>query len=53
LKKKDTNLSNDSVVLATQIYTLDRSRLIEKISSLPKEILEQVDYGAKLVFGLN
>ena len=53
LKKKESKLKNDSVIIAAQIYALDRSRFKEKLSKIPKEVMEQVETGMKLVLGMN
>ena len=38
-----SNLSKDSVALVHQIIVVDKFRLDEQISTLPKEILSQID----------
>ena len=52
LKKKESNLADDSVIIAAQLYAIDRGRFKEKISKVNNEIMEQVGIGMKLVLGL-
>ena len=53
LRKKEAKLTDDSVIIVTQLYAIDRSRFTEKISKVSKEIMEQVEIGMKLVLGIN
>ena len=53
LRKKESKLSNDSVIIVAQLYAIDRSRFKERISKVTKEIMEQVEIGMKLVLGIN
>ena len=53
LRKKESKLINDSVIIVAQLYAIDRSRFKEKISKVTKEIMEQVETGMKLVLGIN
>ena len=53
LRKKDSKLDNDSVVIAAQLYSIDRSRFKTKISKVTKEVMKQVETGIKLVLGMN
>ena len=43
IPKSLSNLSKDSVALVHQIIVVDKFRLDEQISKLPKEILSQID----------
>jgi mRNA interferase MazF len=52
IRKKESNLINDSVIIASQPYAIDRSWLKEKVAKVPREILEQVETGMKLVLGM-
>ena len=52
LRKKESKLSNDSVIMVAQLYAIDRSRFKDKISKVSKEILQQVEFGMKLVLGI-
>ena len=51
LSKNETGLSKDSVALIHQIIVVDKIRLEEKISKLPKNLLskieEEIDYVTK------
>ena len=51
LPKKESGLSKDSVALVHQIIVVDKIRLEEKISKLPKNLLskieEEIDYVTK------
>jgi len=53
LRKKESKLLNDSVIIVAQLYAIDRSRFNKKISKVTKEIMEQVETGMKLVLGIN
>jgi len=53
IKKGESKLLNDSVIIVAQLYAIDRNRFKEKISKVTKEIMEQVETGMKLVLGLN
>lgn len=46
-------LSKDSVMLMEQIRTIDKSRLKQKMGSLPPEKLEAVDKAIKISLGLS
>jgi mRNA interferase MazF len=45
-------LSKDSVVLAEQIRTIDKTRLIQKIGVLPTSLLSEVDKALFISLGL-
>lgn len=47
-----SGLPNDSVVNVTQIATVDRSVLDERIGALPDWLMAQVDAGLRRVLGL-
>ena len=49
LKKGEANLPKPSVVVVSQIATVDKSRLMEKIGTLSKERLAQVIDGSRTV----
>ena len=50
LKKGEANLKKESVVNVTQIVTVDRADLIEKIGTLSSTRVHQIIAGLKLVF---
>ena len=49
LKKGEANLSKRSVVNVTQIFTVDRGDLVEKIGSLSRERVRQILDGILLL----
>ncbi len=49
LKKGEGNLPKDSVVNISQIITVDKTFLIEKIGSLSQPVVEQIIEGIKLL----
>ena len=52
LRRRDTQLSKDSVVNVSQLITIDRSFLTERITELPKRLAGKLDEGLRLVLGL-
>lgn len=52
LPQKAAGLSKDSVVNISQVLTIDKNFLTEKIGDLPKYLLEQVEVGLRLVMNL-
>jgi mRNA interferase MazF len=52
LSSKATKLSKDSVANISQIITVDKSFLIEKVGALPRHLFEQVESGLRLVLDL-
>jgi len=52
LPKKATGLTKDSVANVSQIFTVDKNFLTEKIGDLPGYLLEQVEDGLRLVMDL-
>ena len=52
LRKKESTLENDSVIIVAQLYAIDRGRFKTKISKVTKEIMEQVEIGMMLVLGI-
>lgn len=51
LAEAETALGKDSVANVSQLVTLDKAFLSERISVLPAEVLEQVMRGVKLMLG--
>ena len=49
LSKGEANLPKSSVVNVSQIFTVDRSKLIEKIGTLSSERIHQIFDGIKLL----
>jgi len=52
LPKKSTSLGKDSVANASQVITIDKSFLTERVGKIPSHLLEQVEEGLRLVIGL-
>jgi len=52
LSSKKSKLPKESVINVSQLITIDKSYLTEKIHSLPSSIIAQVDEGLKLVLKL-
>lgn len=52
LRRRDTKLSKESVVNVSQLITLDRSYLTERIGELPRRLVASLDEGLRLVLGL-
>jgi mRNA interferase MazF len=50
--RKDTRLRRDSVVNVSQLITLDKTVLTERVSSLSSAIVRQVEAGLRLVLAL-
>jgi mRNA interferase MazF len=51
--RKETRLSRDSVVNVSQIITLDKDLLSDRVSSLRPRLLRQVEAGLRLVLALS
>lgn len=52
LSVKKSKLSKESVINVSQIITIDKSFLTDKVHTLSNKIMEQVDEGVKLVLKL-
>jgi mRNA interferase MazF len=52
ISRRVSRLPHDSVVNVSQLITLDKSLLTEKVSRLPAESLREVAAGIKLVLAL-
>lgn len=48
----ETKLGKESVINVSQLITLDRSYLLERMGQLPSSLLERVDAGLRLVLRL-
>jgi mRNA interferase MazF len=48
-KRSQTRLSKDSVLNVSQLYTIDKKFLTERISALPSILLKEVEAGLRLV----
>ena len=47
VRKEDSGLKEDSIVLLEQIQTLDKKRLANKVGRLGKVVMDQVDRAAR------
>ncbi len=52
LSKKESKLPKDSVINVSQIVTLDKSFLTERVSSISISKMDRVDSGIRLVLNL-
>lgn len=52
LRKEESGLARDSVVLAEQIRTIDKSRLRQKVAELDKQAMLRVAYAMAVSIGL-
>jgi mRNA interferase MazF len=50
--RAQSSLPRASVVNVSQIHTLDKRRLTERVKALPADLMARVDEGIKLVLGL-
>lgn len=53
LSKKDSKLEKESTILLNQIKTIDKSRIIKRISILDIEIMNRIDLAIKISLGLD
>ena len=51
--KEDSGLSKDSVIVVSQLYAIDKRRLIECAVKIRKSILDTVVQGIEMVLGIN
>ena len=51
-RQRDTGLTKPSVVNVSQVATIDKRRLLERVGSLPTLLLAEVEDGLRLVLGL-
>ena len=51
-RKRDTGLAKPSVVNVSQVATIDKRRLLERVGTLPGRLLTEVEDGLRLVLGL-
>lgn len=52
LPRRESRLQRDSVANISQVLTLDRSYLIERVGRVSVRLLESVESGLRLVLGL-
>jgi len=53
LKAEKYGLERDSVILAEQIRTIDKTRLKQRIAVLDEEMMDNVDYAMQISLGLS
>lgn len=51
LARKQSKLRKESVVNVSQLLTIDKGRLDERVSQLPDRVMFQVDAGLRLSLG--
>lgn len=49
---RDSGLKKPSVVNVSQVATIDKTRLLERVGTLPSRTLTEVEEGLRLVLGL-
>ena len=52
LRKSVVNLPKDSVINVTQVVTVDKHDLLERMGKLSDELIEQIENGLRLVLSL-
>lgn len=52
VRKSESGLSKPSVVNVSQVVTIDRSYLTERVRALPPQVMNRVDGGLRLVLDL-
>jgi mRNA interferase MazF len=53
LEKRMTGLPRDSVANVSQILTVDRSQMIQRIGKIPASLMAEVELGIKLALALS
>ena len=53
LSKKESKLDKESNVLLNQLRTIDKSRIVKRISSLDVDLMKKVDVAIKVSLGLD
>lgn len=51
-RKGDTGLAKESVINVSQVVTVNKARLTERIGTLPSTLMREVEVGLRLVLGL-
>ena len=49
---RDSALTRDSVIVASQITAIDRRRLVEKISKIEKIYFGEIEEGIRIILGM-
>lgn len=50
--KAESGLSKPSVVNVSQVLTIDKALLTDRVRQLPAEVMQRIDNGLRLVLGL-
>ncbi|MBT3245122.1 MAG: type II toxin-antitoxin system PemK/MazF family toxin [Bacteroidetes bacterium] len=53
LTSEESNLPKESVINVSQIVTINKSWLENKVCSISQTLMEEVEYGLGLILGLN
>ena len=53
IKKEESKLNKDSIILTNQIKTIDKRRIIKKIGNLDDFTMKKVDLALKISLGLS
>ena len=52
VSRRDSKLPRDSVINVSQVLTLDRRFLAERVGRLPGQVIEEIDLGLRLILSL-
>jgi len=52
IRSRESRLTDDSVVIVSNLYAIERERLKQKISKVDKIIMKQIEVGMKLALGI-
>ena len=52
LRRKETKLPKDSVANVSQVYTVDKSFLVQRVGALSDQLVTKIEDGLKLVLAL-
>jgi mRNA interferase MazF len=50
--RRDTGLAKESVINVSQVATVNKARLTERIGMLPSRLMQEVESGLRVVLGL-
>lgn len=53
LRRKETKLPKDSVANVSQVYTVDKSFLVQRVGALSVQMVRKIEDGLKLVLALD
>ena len=51
-RKRDSGLAKDSVINVSQVATVNKTRLTQRIGVLPSTLMHEIEAGMRLVLGL-